>query len=132
LIWRNVKGDLLVSDAGVRRGLPMRCVIVGLAVLLGGVPALAQTAGGASQGDARQGAALARDWCSSCHVVGTEPGARGTDAVPSFVSVARDPAKGPDYVRRVLANPHPPMPQMPLSRRSVEDLVAYFRTLVRP
>jgi len=35
-------------------------------------------------------------------------------------------------VRRVLANPHPPMPQMPLSRRSVEDLVAYFRTLVRP
>lgn len=82
------------------------------------------------QPDARQGAGLARDWCANCHVVGLEAGGRGTDAVPSFVNIARDPRKGPDYVRRVLANPHPPMPQMPLSRAAVEDLVAYFRTLV--
>jgi cytochrome c len=65
--------------------------------------------------------------------VGTEAGARGTDAVPSFASVARNPDKGPDYVRRVLANPHPSMPRMPLSRQAVEDIVAYFRTLaVKP
>lgn len=79
--------------------------------------------------DARQGAGLARDWCANCHVVGMEPGARGTDAVASFISVARDPKKGPDYVRRVLAGPHPPMPPMPLSRGAVDDLVAYFQVL---
>ena len=103
----------------------MRVIVMLGLVLLAAVPARAQ--GG---GDARQGAGLARDWCANCHVVGRAAEGRGTDAVPSFVSVARDPKKGPDYVRRVLANPHPPMPQMPLSRRSVEDLVAYFRTLV--
>ena len=37
------------------------------------------------QPDANQGAALAKEWCSSCHVVGTEAGGRGTDAAPSFV-----------------------------------------------
>jgi len=103
----------------------MRVLILLLGLTLTGHGAMAQAAG-----DAQQGAGLARDWCSSCHVVGTEAGAHGTDAVPSFVSVARDPAKGPEYVRRVLANPHPPMPAMPLARRSVDDLVAYFRTLV--
>lgn len=101
--------------------------------LMGGLvlasPALAQRPNEVPPGDARQGAGLARDWCASCHVVGTEPGARGTDAVPSFASVARDPKKGPEYARRILSAPHPPMPPMPLSGRSVDDLVAYFRTL---
>ena len=80
-------------------------------------------------GDPRQGAALARDWCTSCHVIGTQPGAQGTDAVPSFPRIARDPAKGPAYVGAFLKNPHPPMPPMPLSHIAIEDLVAYFREL---
>jgi mono/diheme cytochrome c family protein len=83
----------------------------------------------ARAGDPVQGAALVRDWCISCHVVGTGPTARGTDAVPSFPAIARDPAKGPDYVARFLANPHPAMPPMPLSRMAVNDIVAYFRAL---
>ena len=100
----------------------MRIVLPVMGLLLLALPARAE-------GDARQGAGLARDWCASCHVVGKDEGGRGTDAVPSFVSVARNPAKGPDYVRRVLANPHPAMPRMPLSGQGVEDIVAYFRTL---
>jgi len=80
-------------------------------------------------GDARQGAGLARDWCASCHVVGIEAGGRGTDSAPSFARIARDPAKGPEYVRGALNAPHPPMPFMPLSRAAMNDLVAYFRTL---
>jgi len=80
-------------------------------------------------GDAKQGAGLARDWCASCHVVGTEAGGRGTDSAPSFPRIARDPAKGPDYVRGVLNGPHPPMPFMPLSQAAMNDLVAYFREL---
>jgi len=94
-----------------------------------GLLLLSLPAGAEDKGDARQGAGLARDWCANCHVVGSEASTRGTDAVPSLVSVARNPAKGPDYVRRVLANPHPSMPRMPLSQRAVDDIVAYFRTL---
>lgn len=110
----------------------MRVLMTVAVMMAAAMPACAQ--GGAQSGtqrvpDARQGAGLARDWCASCHVVGMEPGARGTDAVPSFVSVARDPNKGPDYARRVLAGPHPPMPPMPLSRGALDDLVAYFKVL---
>jgi len=100
----------------------MRIVLPMMGLLLLALPAHAE-------GDARQGAGFAQDWCASCHVVGKEAATHGTDAVPSFASVARNPAKGPDYVRRVLANPHPSMPRMPLSQRAVEDIVAYFRTL---
>lgn len=107
----------------------MRVMLLLTGILLVTSPAFAQRPNEVPPGDPRQGAGLARDWCSSCHVAGTEPGGRGTDAVPSFVSVARDPKKGPEYVRRVLSGPHPPMPPMPLSGRSVDDLVAYFRTL---
>jgi mono/diheme cytochrome c family protein len=107
--------------------VPMRPLVMAI-ILLASVPALAQ--GGAQhQPDARQGAGLARDWCANCHVVGQELGGRGTDAVPSFVSIARDPKKGPDYIRGVLSGPHPPMPPMPLSHAAVEDLVAYFKAL---
>jgi len=117
----------------------MRVVLSLLGFLAVAPVALAQTGAplGAPSGaqrvpDPRQGAGLARDWCASCHVIGTEPGGRGTDAVPSFPSIARDPAKGPEYVRRILAGPHPPMPPMPLSRASVDDIVAYFKTLATP
>ncbi len=104
----------------------MRVTILLMGLLFAASPSMAQPA---RQPDPRQGAGLARDWCANCHVVGMEPGGHGTDAVPSFVSVARDPAKGPDYVRRVLSGPHPPMPPMPLSNAAVDDLVAYFKVL---
>ena len=99
-------------------------LILLLGLFLVALPVRAQQAG-----DAKQGAGLARDWCASCHVVGTEVGGRGTDSAPSFARIARDPTKGPEYVRGVLNGPHPPMPFMPLSRASMNDLVAYFREL---
>ena len=98
------------------------------AMLLGS-QALAQSGAQSGPGDPRQGAALARDWCSSCHVISAQPDARGTDAVPSFPRIARDPAKGPAYVGEYLKSPHPPMPPMPLSRVAITDIVAYFREL---
>ncbi len=105
----------------------MRRTILLTGLLLAASPSMAQTS--PHQPDPRQGAGLARDWCANCHVVGMEPGGHGTDAVPSFVSIARDPAKGPEYAGRVLSGPHPPMPPMPLSRDAVDDLVAYFKVL---
>lgn len=81
--------------------------------------------------DANQGAALAKEWCSSCHVVGAGQAGTGTDAAPSFVRIAKDPKKGPDFVRGMLANPHPPMPPLEISQAAIEDIVTYFRVLQR-
>jgi len=92
------------------------------------VPGLAQ-AQQRRQPDANQGEALAREWCASCHVVGTGQTGSGTDAAPSFVRIAKDPRKGPDFVRGMLANPHPPMPPLEISQAAIEDIVAYFRYL---
>lgn len=79
------------------------------------------------QPDANQGAALAQAWCASCHAIGLNN--PGTDAAPSFPRIARDPARGPDFVRGMLVNPHPPMPPLELGRDAIEDIVAYFRVL---
>ncbi|HLY56481.1 MAG TPA: hypothetical protein VKS60_13045 [Stellaceae bacterium] len=77
--------------------------------------------------DPVRGEDLARRWCAGCHVI---DGARGgTDAAPTFRSIARDPRKDPDYLRGFLANPHPPMAPVPLAGREIEDLIAYLRQL---
>jgi cytochrome c len=75
--------------------------------------------------DPRIGEALARRWCSECHLVA---GARtATDAAPTFQSLASDPTKTPAHLRAFLAKPHAPMPPIPLSGTEVEDLIAYIR-----
>jgi mono/diheme cytochrome c family protein len=75
-----------------------------------------------------QGHEIARNWCSSCHLV--EPGgASGSDAAPPLPAVAQDPSLSPDRLRSWLADPHPPMPNLSLTRDEVEALVAYIGSL---
>jgi mono/diheme cytochrome c family protein len=77
------------------------------------------------RGDARIGEALAKRWCNECHLLG---GAKtATDAAPTFVSIGRDPSKGPNRLRAFLSKPHAPMPPIPLSGTEVEDLIAYIQ-----
>ena len=71
-------------------------------------------------GDALAGRDMARQWCSSCHVV--EPGGRGSDAAPTFAALANRPGAGPERWRTWLANPHPPMPKLQLSRQTIADI----------
>ena len=78
-------------------------------------------------GDARAGRDMARQWCSSCHVV--EPGGRGSDAAPTFAALANRPGAGPERWRTWLANPHPPMPKLQLSRQSIADIADYLSIL---
>lgn len=78
-------------------------------------------------GDATEGRRIARQWCSSCHIVGTE--VRGPDAGPPFVVLANDPTRTERYLKTWISHPHPPMPNFNLSRQAVDDLVAYIRTL---
>ena len=78
-------------------------------------------------GDALEGERVAKRWCSGCHVVDRR--GRGGDGAPAFVDLANNPAKSEHYLKNWITNPHPPMPNFNLSRRVVDDLVAYIRSL---
>jgi len=49
--------------------------------------------------------------------------------VPTFPSIARKLPAEADVLAAFLANPHPPMPNLSLSRRDIQDLLAYIATL---
>jgi mono/diheme cytochrome c family protein len=97
------------------------CVIVAvllLAVATG--PALAA-------GDAQAGRQLAQQWCTGCHVI--DSSTQGADTAPSFPSIASRSAHDHGWVRAWLMAPHPPMPNLSLSRQQIDDVVAYLDTL---
>lgn len=79
----------------------------------------------ARAGDAAVGANLTQRWCSGCHVIGNA--SNGQDTAPSL------PPNGQDqkWVRAWLADPHPPMPDLHLSREEIDDIVAYLSSLPR-
>jgi len=81
----------------------------------------------ARAGDARQGATIAKRWCAACHVVDAGQTSAFADA-PSFSDIAmrRTDRK---QLANFLANPHPPMPDMHLSRKEIDDIVSYIRSL---
>ncbi|WP_395665028.1 c-type cytochrome [Methylocella sp.] len=78
----------------------------------------------AQKGDAARGETIARRWCASCHVVapGQSP---ASDGAPSFMSVAAK-VVSPDALKAFLADPHPKMPDMSLTRDEIADLAAYI------
>lgn len=78
-------------------------------------------------GDAQAGHALARVWCSGCHVVGH--GESGPDTAPPFATVAERHPNDRGWVRAWLTAPHPPMPNLDLSRQQIDDIVAYLDSL---
>lgn len=78
-------------------------------------------------GDPVEGRRIAEQWCASCHVIG--PKSRGGDTAPPFIALANNPAKTETYPRGWISNPHPPMPNFNLSRRTIDDLVGYIRSL---
>jgi mono/diheme cytochrome c family protein len=90
---------------------------------LGAVPAHAA-------GDAAAGHALARQWCSGCHVVDNT--GEGQDVAPPFASIARREAGNSAWVRAWLAAPHPSMPNFNLARPQIDNIIAYLESLTPP
>ena len=91
--------------------------------------AFSAAGGTAWAGDPAEGGRIADRWCSSCHVAGNRSG--GTDAVPTLESISNDPRRSPEWIRQWLNAPHPPMPNLPLTRAQIEDVVAYLESLSR-
>ncbi len=98
---------------------------LGLLMLAGG---LLMASGPAYSADAEAGRALARIWCAYCHIA-EEGQEQASDIAPPLAQIANDPSKSPSSIAAWLADPHPPMPNLNLSQREIDDLVAYIETL---
>jgi mono/diheme cytochrome c family protein len=81
----------------------------------------------ASAADIQHGATIAKRWCAACHVVTSDQKSANADA-PSFADVAQR-RKDRKALANFLTDPHPKMPDMQLTRREIDDIVAYIRSL---
>ena len=81
-------------------------------------------AGEAGDGDAVVGRQLAESWCSGCHQIDAHK--RGTSPGPNFIDVANLPSTTPLALKVFLRTSHKNMPNILLSNRQAEDLVAYI------
>ena len=82
----------------------------------------------ASAADVKQGEKLAKQWCSACHVIGADQ-VQGADTAPAFAAIAETAAERTDDLRAWLADPHPPMPNLSLTKYEIDDLLAYIEKL---
>jgi len=88
--------------------------------------------GAAEAANLEAGAERAQTWCSGCHLVSPEQTGEVPAGVPTFMSLANDPERDEADLRTFLHAPHPPMPALELSRRQIDDLVAYIESLAQP
>jgi mono/diheme cytochrome c family protein len=98
------------------------CLVLALSSVV--FPALAQV----PTGDPDAGHVIARTWCVNCHAVEARP-TQGGDAVPSFSAIAAMPSSTAMSLTAFLQTPHGRMPNFQLSRRQVDDAVAYILSL---
>lgn len=87
----------------------------------------ASLATSALAGDAKHGGVIAKRWCAACHVVSADQTSASADA-PSFADIARR-RTDKKQIAHFLMDPHPPMPNMHLSRKEIDDIVTYIRSL---
>ena len=76
------------------------------------------------------GAALAKRWCTGCHVVSDDQ-VKGTDVAPSFKSIVKRPDFNTDKLAAFLLEPHPKMPNMALSPEEANDIGSFIATQSR-
>ena len=83
-----------------------------------------------AMGDPANGKRLAERWCASCHLVSKEQATTTTEA-PPFEGIAQRSPEEIAGLAAFLTDPHPPMPQLNLTRDEIRDLVAYIASLKR-
>src|SRR6478736_1855629 len=82
--------------------------------------------GTAVAGDLASGQRIAERWCAACHLVSARQSTASAD-VPSFEAIARSRELDRSRLSAFLADPHPRMPDMQLSRSEIDDLVGYIQ-----
>jgi mono/diheme cytochrome c family protein len=94
------------------------------------IGAAAFAAAPAWSADADHGGDLAKRWCASCHLVDSAQTQASAD-VPPFSQIAQKIDFTPEKVAFFLLDPHPKMPNFPLSRLEAADIAAYIGSLRR-
>lgn len=79
-------------------------------------------------GDASAGKEIASKWCSQCHVIEENQEIASAD-LPTFKFIADKYQEELDALGAFLADPHPPMPNLSLTRQEIQDLLAYIGSL---
>lgn len=103
---------------------------IGLTIL---VLALTGTVRAQMGPDPSKGHALAERLCTSCHIIGKEAASGTVSAdVPSFAAIANKPNQTAEAIAGHIIIPHPPMPNIQLTRAEIADLTAYILSLRRP
>jgi mono/diheme cytochrome c family protein len=94
------------------------------------VVAAGLTGSAAMAADADHGAELSKRWCATCHVVDSDQKQASADVLP-FAAIARKPDFSPEKLAFFLLDPHPKMPNFPLSRAEAADIAAYIASLCK-
>ena len=74
---------------------------------------------------------LARLWCRQCHVVEPEGTGLAQSDAPTFSEVANREGQTAQKLEGFLIDPHPPMPNLNLSRDELRNLSTYILSLRR-
>jgi len=86
----------------------------------------------AHAGSASEGQAIASRWCVSCHNIGKGEKPAASDTVPTFDSIASRKEFNRVHLEAWLGHPHPPMPNLNLTRNEIDSLVNYIESLRAP
>jgi mono/diheme cytochrome c family protein len=108
------------TDSSMRPALSNTRLLVVAAIGLSGSAVIAA--------DANHGAELAKRWCATCHLVENSQPQANAD-VPPFATIASRSDFTPEKVAFFLLDPHPKMPNFPLSRNEAADIAAYIASL---
>lgn len=80
-------------------------------------------------GDPEAGGEFARKVCATCHVVTADWPANPRSAAPAFVEIAQEPSVTALSLRVFLRSPHRRMPNLILSEKETDDVIAYILAL---
>lgn len=80
-------------------------------------------------GSTEAGSRLAARWCSSCHIVGPTAQQGVSNGAPPFEAIAQMSSTTMTSLRVFLMTPHPPMPDLHLSRNEIDDIATYILSL---
>lgn len=104
---------------------PQPCELANMRYLLCLLP-LILFAGTAAAADPEAGHKLAKRWCVECHDI---EGNTTNDRVPGWRQIVNERKRTAEHIRAFLIRPHGEMPPIQLSRREIDDLIAYIETL---
>jgi mono/diheme cytochrome c family protein len=102
---------------------------ISVAAMVFASAALAENAGPSPFDDPARGKLIAETWCASCHLVAADEDRTVLADVPPFTAIAQRLPGDADVLAAFIVDPHPPMPDLGLSRQDIRDILAYISTL---